>query len=94
MLTDAPIAHCILKILCRGGKFKDTEKVIRYHPFGIGTDIVFGISVPESTAGSTEIPEYRISVIFPSSGGNLFCNIGVRDVVHRPDGVVQSDIVD
>ena len=51
-------------------KFKDTEKVIRYHPFGIGigTDIVFGISVPESTAGSTEIPTYRISFGIPSSG--------------------------
>ena len=59
-----------MKILCRRGKFKDTEKVIRYHPFGIGigTDIVFGISVPESTAGSTEIPTYRISFGIPSSG--------------------------
>ena len=52
-----------MKILRRHGKFKDTEKVIRYHPFdiGIGTDIVFDISVPESTAGSTDIPKYRIS---------------------------------
>ena len=42
---------------------------IRYHPFGIGigTDIAFGISVPESTAGSTEIPKYRISFGIPSS---------------------------
>ena len=31
-----------------------------YHPFaiGIGTDIVFGVSVPESPAGSTEIPNF------------------------------------
>ena len=37
-----------MMILCRRGKFKDTEKVIRYHPFGtgIGTDVIFGISVP------------------------------------------------
>ena len=53
---------------------------IRYHPFGIGigTDIAFGISVPESTAGSTEIPKYRISFGIPSSavtawgGGGVF----------------------
>ena len=54
-----------MKILYRRGKFKDTEKVIRYHPFdiGIGTDVVFGILVPESTAGSTEIPNFiRYSV--------------------------------
>ena len=58
-----------MKNLCRRGKFKDTEKVIRYHPFGIGirTDIVFGISVPESAAGSTEIPKYLISFGIPSS---------------------------
>ena len=57
-----------MKILCRRGKLKDTEKFIRYHPFGIGigTDIVFGILVPESTAGSTEIPKYRISFGIPS----------------------------
>ena len=50
----------IMKILCRRGKFKDTEKSHSYHPFGIGigTDIVFGISVPDSTAGSTEIPNF------------------------------------
>ena len=58
-----------MKIFCRRGKFKDTEKIIRYHPFDIdiGTDIVFGILVPESTAGSTEIPKYRISFGIPSS---------------------------
>ena len=59
MVTDAPRDILYnMKILCRCWKFKDTEKVIRYRPFGIGigTDIVFGISVPESTAGSTEIP--------------------------------------
>ena len=50
----------VMKNLCRRGKFKDTEKVIRYRPFGIGigTDIVFGISVSESTAGGTEIPNF------------------------------------
>ena len=55
-------------ILCRREKFKDTEKVIFYHPFGIGidTDIVFGNLVPESIAGSTEIPKYRISFGIPS----------------------------
>ena len=60
----------VVKILYWHGKFKGTEKVIRYHPFGIGigTDIVFGISVPESTSGSTEIPTYRISFVIPSSG--------------------------
>ena len=47
-----------MKILCLRAKFKDTEKVIRYHPFGIGTDIVFGISVAESTAGSTEMTNF------------------------------------
>ena len=59
----------IMKILCRRGKFRDTEKAIRYPPFGIGigADIVFGISVPESTAGITEIPEYRISFNITSS---------------------------
>ena len=71
----------IVKILCRQGKFKETEKVVRYHPFGIGigTDIVFGISVLESTAGSTEIPKYTISFCIPSSAHNAFhllaCNI-------------------
>ena len=49
MVMNSPIGRHIMKILCRSGKFKDTEKVIRYHLFGIGigTDIVFGISVPE-----------------------------------------------
>ena len=58
----------IMKILCRRWKFKDTEKVIRYHLFGIGigTDIVFGILAPENTANSTEIPKYRISFGIPS----------------------------
>ena len=48
-----------MKILCQRGKLKDTQKVIRYQPFGIGidTDIAFGISVPESIAGGTEIPK-------------------------------------
>ena len=48
-----------MKILCRRGKFKDTEEVIRYPPLGIGLgtdDIVFGISVPENTTSS---PKYR-----------------------------------
>ena len=40
-----------MKILCRRGEFKDTEK-----SFSVGTDIVFGISVPESIASSTEMP--------------------------------------
>ena len=47
----------IMKILCRRGKLKEAEKSIRYHPLGIGTDIVFGMPVPESTTGSTEIPK-------------------------------------
>ena len=40
-----------------------------YHPFGIGigTNVVFCISVPDSTAGSTEIPNCRISFDIPSS---------------------------
>ena len=49
--------------------YEDTEKVIRYHLFGIGigTDIVFGISIPERTAGRTETPKYRIPFGIPSS---------------------------
>ena len=63
-----------MKNLCRRGKFNDTEKVIRPHPLGIGigTDLVFGISVPESNAGSTKIPKYRISFGIPSSGSNAY----------------------
>ena len=59
----------IMKIQRLKEKFKDTKKVSRYPPFGIGigTDIVFGISVPESTTVSTEIPEYRISFGIHSS---------------------------
>ena len=59
-----------MKILCWRGKLKDTEEVIRYPPFGIGLgtdDIIFGISVPENTISSTEIPKYRISFGIPSS---------------------------
>ena len=73
MVTDALSGIYIMKIPCRrggGGKrFKDTEKVIRYYRFGIGigTNIALGISVPESTAGSTEIPKYRISFGSPRS---------------------------
>ena len=39
---------------------KIPKKVIQHHPFGIGTDIVLGISVPEGTAGTTdtEIPNF------------------------------------
>ena len=37
---------------------------------GIGTDVVFGISVPHSMAGSTEIPKYRISFGITSSANN------------------------
>ena len=68
----------IMKILYRRGEFKSTEKVIRYHPFGIGirTDIVVGISVPEITAVSTEIPKYRVSFGIPSSG----CDYGLLAV--------------
>ena len=63
-----------MKIPCRHGKFKDTEKVIWYHPFGIGigTHIVFGISVPKSTAGSTKIPKYRILFGIPSSVNDIY----------------------
>ena len=65
-ISDKSDIH-IMKILRRRGKFKDTEKIIRHHPFGIsiGTDIVFGMSVPESTADSWE---YRISFGIPGSG--------------------------
>ena len=61
---------------------------IRYHPFGIGigTDIAFGISVPESTAGSTEIPKYRISFGIPSSGNE--CHIWIQ--VSSTNNVVQK----
>ena len=47
-----------MKILCRRGKFKDTEKVIRYHAFGIGigTGIVFGIS---DLKAPPVVPKYR-----------------------------------
>ena len=71
-----------MKILCRRGKFKDTEKLIRYHPIGIGigTDIVFGISVPENTAGSIEIPKYRISFGILSSAILSY----ITKVSHQP----------
>ena len=51
------------------GNSRIPKKVILYHPFGIGigTNIVFGISVPKSIADSTEIPKYRISFGTPSS---------------------------
>ena len=39
-------------------------KSIRYHPFGIGTDIVFGMSVPESIADTVK---YRILFGIPTS---------------------------
>ena len=57
-----------MKALFRRGKFKDTEKVIRYHPFGIGIgiDFVFGMSV---LAGSTKISKYQISFSISSSAG-------------------------
>ena len=58
-----------MTILCRRGKFKDTEKsrsVSSIRCIGIGTDIVIGMSVPESTAASTKIPKYRISFGIPS----------------------------
>ena len=60
LVTHALSDIYIMKNLCRLEKFKDTEKVIRYHPLGIssGTDIVFGILVAESTVGSTEIPNF------------------------------------
>ena len=55
-------------------EIQDTEKIIRYHLFGIGigTDIVFGISVPEGTAGSTEIPKYRIHLVPSSANYSYF----------------------
>ena len=64
----------VLQTACRAvsaGNSKIPIPKIRYRPFGIGigTDIAFGVSVPESTAGSTEIPKYRISFGIPSSGG-------------------------
>ena len=49
-----------MSILCRRGKFEDTEKVIRYHPIGIGIGI--DMSVPESTTGSTEMPKHRTAL--------------------------------
>ena len=69
MVTDVPIGHMYYEDYLSAREIKNTEKVIRYHPFGIGigTDVVFGISVPESTADSTEIPKYRISFDIPSS---------------------------
>ena len=47
-----------MKALCRRGKFRDTEKVIWYHPFGIGigSDFVFGISVLKVPP---IVPKYR-----------------------------------
>ena len=64
MVMDPISDTCIMKILCRRGKFNNTEYRYRsewYHPFciGIGTDVVFRIPVPDSTAGSTEIPKYQ-----------------------------------
>ena len=72
-----------MKILCRRGKFRDTEEVFRHHLFGIGTDtdVVFGISVPEITAGSTDIPKYRIPSDIPSSA----------DIVGNGKGVFEKD---
>ena len=65
MLIQSPISDIyiyiyipIMKLLCRCGKFKDTERSIRYHPFGIRICTVFCISVPENTAGSTDIPNF------------------------------------
>ena len=69
MVTDAPIAHIYYEDFFGAGNSKILKKVIRYHPFGIGigTDIVFDISLPESTTGGTEIPKYQISFGIPSS---------------------------
>ena len=69
MMKDAAIGHIYYEGSLSVRKIKDAEKVIRHHPFGngIGTDIVFDISVHESTAGSIEIPKYRISFGIPSS---------------------------
>ena len=71
---DGCLYRTHMKILCRRGKFKDTEKVVRCHLFGmgIGTDIEFGISIPESTSGSTGIPKCPISLGIPSSGGKVW----------------------
>ena len=70
MVTDSPIRHIYYEDSLSTQEIRRyRKKVIQYHPFGIGigTEIVFGISVPESTAGITEIPKYRISSGIPSS---------------------------
>ena len=64
MVMDSPIRHIYYEDSLSPQEIQRYRKnVIRYHPFGIGigTLIVFGISVPESTTGSTEIPKCRIS---------------------------------
>ena len=54
MVTDAPIGH----IYYEGSLLAREIQQYRKKSFGIGicTNIVFAISVPESTADSTEIP--------------------------------------
>ena len=67
---DTPIAHIYYEDSLSARKIQGNQKkVIRYHPFGIGigTGIVFGVSV-QSADGSTEIPKYRISFSISSSG--------------------------
>ena len=59
--------YILWRFLVTAGNSEITKKVIRYHPFGIGIDIVFGILVPESISGSTEMPKYRISFGIPRS---------------------------
>ena len=78
----------IMKILCRRGKFKDTRKksfgIIHPVSVSVGTDIVFRISVPESTAISTQIPKYRISFGIPSSVRTPFVIIFTFKIFWRP----------
>ena len=71
MVTDAPIGHIYYEDSLSAReiqRYLKSHSVSPINGIGIGTDIVFGISVPESTAGSTEIPTYRISFGIPSSG--------------------------
>ena len=57
-LSDIPIYY--EDFVVGAGNSKIPKEVIQYHPFGIGigTDGIFGISVPESTVSSTEIPNF------------------------------------
>ena len=60
MVTDASIGHIYYEDSLSAWEIQRYQKDNYIHPFGINisTDIVFGILVPESTAGSIKIPNF------------------------------------